>query len=239
MTARPIVIVGAGGFAREAAAAVRAINSDDGSVELLGFLDDDPSMSGRSVVGAPVLGTVDEVTSHPDAGVVIAVGRPDSYTTRRELVSRLGLPSERYATIVHPGASVGSGCSVGRGTVVLAQVVMTADVSVGAHVAIMPQVVLPHDVRVDDYATLASGVRLGGGVHVGQGAYVASGVCVREGCRLGAWSLVGMGSAVTKDVPPERLWFGSPARDVRRAPLPWPEAATTPHPSRRHQEAIS
>jgi acetyltransferase-like isoleucine patch superfamily enzyme len=32
--------------------------------------------------------------------------------------------------------------------------------------------------------------------------------------------LVGMGSVVTRDVPPERMWFGAPARDVSRAPLP-------------------
>jgi serine acetyltransferase len=44
---------------------------------------------------------------------------------------------------------------------------------------------------------------------------------VREGCHIGPWSLVGMGSVVTTDVPEERVWFGSPARDVRRAPLPW------------------
>jgi acetyltransferase-like isoleucine patch superfamily enzyme len=25
---------------------------------------------------------------------------------------------------------------------------------------------------------------------------------------------------VTRDVPAERLWFGAPARDVSRAPLP-------------------
>jgi sugar O-acyltransferase (sialic acid O-acetyltransferase NeuD family) len=221
MTARPLLVVGAGGFAREAAETARAIHSVDGSVSLLGFLDDDPTLHGTTVGGTPVLGPVEAVSDHPDAVVVVAVGRPDAYTVRRELVARLGLPTDRYATLVHPAASVGSTCSVGSGTVVLAQVVMTADVMVGHHVVVMPQVVLPHDVRVDDYATLASGVRLGGGVHVGTGAYVASGVGVREGCRIGSWALVGMGSTVLQDVPDERVWFGSPARDVRRAPLPW------------------
>jgi acetyltransferase-like isoleucine patch superfamily enzyme len=105
--------------------------------------------------------------------------------------------------------------------VLLAHVALTADVVVGPHVAVMPQVVLTHDVRVDEFATLASGVRLGGGVRVGAGAYVASSVSVREGCRIGRWAMVGMGSLVTRDVPDERLWYGSPARDVRRAPLPW------------------
>jgi sugar O-acyltransferase (sialic acid O-acetyltransferase NeuD family) len=223
--ARPLVIVGAGGFARETADAVRAVHWMDREYDLIGFLDDDPSLHGHEVAGLPVLGPVDAVRNDPDVALIVCVGRPDAYTARRDLVERLGLPEDRYATIVHPTASVGSTCRVGAGSAVLAHVSITADVTVGTHVAIMPQVVLTHDVRIDDYATLASGVRLGGGVHVGTGAYVASGVGVREGRRIGRWALVGMDSTVTRDVPDERVWFGSPARDVRRAPLPWPSPA--------------
>jgi len=221
---RRLLVVGAGGFARETAEAVRAL--DDG-FELAGFLDDNPELHGRTVGGAPVLGPVDAVHDDPDAAVVVCVGRPDAYAARRVIVSRLGLPAERYATVIHPTASVGSTCTIGAGSVLLAHVTHTADVVVGEHVAIMPQTVLTHDVRVDDHATLASGVRLGGGVHVGAGAYLASGVLVREGLSIGAWSMVGMGSLVTCDVPAERVWFGSPARDVRRAPLPWPAGSSS------------
>ena len=219
---RPVLIVGAGGFAREAAEAVRAVHDKDGSLELMGFLDDNPALHGHFVAGAPVLGPIDAFVDHPDAAVVVSVGRPDAYSVRRDLVRRLSLPADRYATVVHPTASVGSSCAVGVGSVLLAQVALTADVTVGEHVAVMPGVVLTHDVRVDDFATLGSGVCLGGGVCVGTGAYIASGVCVREGCRIGPWAMVGMSSTVTRDVPKERLWFGSPAHDVRRAPLPWP-----------------
>ncbi|MGZ4624952.1 MAG: acetyltransferase [Kineosporiaceae bacterium] len=206
--ARRVLIIGAGGFARETADAVRAIHSADGSYELAGFLDDNPALQGVAVAGAPVVGPIEAITDHPDVAVVVCVGRPDAYSARRELVGRLGLPSDRYATIVHPASSVGSTCRVGVGSVLLAQVALTADVTVGNHVAVMPQVVLTHDVCVDDFATLASGVRLGGGVHVGTGAYIASGVCVREGRRIGPWAMVGMGSIVLGDVPEERVWFG-------------------------------
>lgn len=222
--ATPVLIIGAGGFARETAEAVRAVHAKDGSLELMGFLDDDARLHGRAIGGTAVLGPIEAIEGHPDVAVVIAVGRPDAYATRRALVARLDLPSTRYATVIHPTASLGTTCAVGRGSVILAQVVLTADVTIGEHVAIMPQVVLTHDVRVDDFATLASGVRLGGGVRIGSGAYIASGVAVREGCRVGPWSLVGMGSTVLCDVPEEQLWFGSPARGIRRAPLPWPAA---------------
>lgn len=217
---RDLLLLGAGGFARETAEAVRAVNAVRPTWRLLGFLDDSPALHGTQIGGVEVLGGIQTVVDHPDADVVITTGRPDNYTSRRTISARLGLPEERYATIIHPTASVGNTCRVGAGSVLLAHVDLTADVVVGRHVAVMPQVVLPHDVRIDDFVTIASGVRVGGACHVAEGAYISSSVCLRQGLTIGSWAMVGMGSIVTRDVPPERLWFGSPAQDVARAPLP-------------------
>jgi len=38
---------------------------------------------------------------------------------------------------------------------------------------------------------------------------------VREGVTVGAWSLIGMGSVVLRDVPPGEVWIGGPARFLR------------------------
>jgi sugar O-acyltransferase (sialic acid O-acetyltransferase NeuD family) len=210
---RDLVIVGAGGFARETAAAATAA-----AWRVLGFVDDDPALHGTTRSGVPILGDVDGVAAI-DAAVVVCVGNPRNYTARRRIVERLGLAADRYATVVHPSAVVGAGCVVGPGSVLLAGTVLTADVTVGAHVAVMPQVVLTHDDRVGDYATVASGVRLGGGAVLETGAYVGAGALVREGVTIGAWSLVGMGSVVLTDVPSEEIWVGSPARKLRTAGL--------------------
>jgi sugar O-acyltransferase (sialic acid O-acetyltransferase NeuD family) len=209
--------VGAGGFAREAAEAVRAVNVLRPAWRLLGFLDDDPERQGAVHGGVRVLGPIEAVHDHPQAAIVICTGRPDAYASRRRIVERLGLDDDRYATIVHPTATVGASCRVGWGSVLLAHVDLTADVSVGRHVAVMPQVVLTHDVTIGDFATVASGVRAGGGCRVGEGAYVGSGACLREGVEIGARAMVGMAAVVTRDVPEERLWYGNPARDVSQA----------------------
>lgn len=217
---RTLILVGAGGFARESAEAVRAVNDALPTYELLGFVDDDPTLAGAVVADLPVLGAVDAVADMPDAQVVVCTGHPGNYLSRRQLVLRLGLPPGRFATIVHPSAVIPPSVVLGPGTVVLATAVATTAVRVGAHVAVMPGVVLTHDNVVDDYATFGAGAKLAGGVQVGQGAYVGAGALVREHRSIGAWSLVGMGAVVTRDIPPGEVWAGVPARRVRAADVP-------------------
>ncbi len=217
----PLVIVGAGGFSRETAETVRAINAVTPAWQLLGFADDDTSLQGRNLEGARVLGPIAEVVAdHPEARVVVCTGRPDNYFTRPRLVARMDLPPDRFATLVHPAAVVGPSTSVGPGSVLLAGVVCTAAVTVGAHVAVMPGSVLTHDDVIGDYATIASGVRLGGSVTVGTGAYLGAGAMVRQDLTVGAWSMLGMGALVTRSVPPGRIWYGSPAREHGRVDVP-------------------
>jgi sugar O-acyltransferase (sialic acid O-acetyltransferase NeuD family) len=210
-----LVIIGAGGFGRETADAVRAVNAAGGSWRLLGYLDDDPALSGSCLDGVPVLGGTAELSSLPDASVVVCTGRPDNYLSRPRIVGELDLPAERYATITHPTAAISASSRVGPGSVLLAHVAATAAVRIGSHVAVMPQVTLTHDDVVGDFATLASGALLGGGVRVGAGAYVGAGALVRENRAVGPGSLVGMGSVVLSDVPAGQVWTGVPARFLR------------------------
>jgi len=215
---RALVIVGAGGLGREVAEAVRAVNAARPTWDLLGFLDDGVAPPGPGPV--PVLGPLDAIADHPDAALVVCVGSPARSWTRPVVVSRLGVPEDRFATIVHPAASIASSTVIGPGTIVLAHVVATADVRIGAHVAVMPGTIFTHDDDVADHATFASGVRLSGGVKVGTGAYVGAGAPVREDVAIGDWSVIGMGSVVLHDVPAREVWVGAPARHLRRLEVP-------------------
>jgi hypothetical protein len=143
---RDLIIVGSGGFARETAAAVHAINELHPTWRLLGFLNDDEALRGQCPYpDVPVLDGVDAAREMRTASVVVCVGNPRGYAARSRVVRRLALPPERYATVMHPSVQVSASCVVGPGSVLLAQAVLTADVRVGAHVAVMPQVVLTHD----------------------------------------------------------------------------------------------
>jgi sugar O-acyltransferase (sialic acid O-acetyltransferase NeuD family) len=217
---RDLLIVGAGGFARETAAAVHTVNAVQPTWRLRGFLDDDPTLHGQSRAGTTILGGLDTVADWPDAAVVVCVGNPRDFGVREWLVRRLDLPQHRYATVVHPSAALAADALIAPGSVLLAHCVITAEATVGSHVAVMPHTVITHDDVVGDYATLASGVRLGGNVLVAEGAYLAAGALIRESVHIGAWAQVGMGSVVLHDVPAGQVWLGNPARYHRDVQLP-------------------
>jgi sugar O-acyltransferase (sialic acid O-acetyltransferase NeuD family) len=212
-----LVIVGAGGFGRETVEAVRAMNASGASWRLLGYLDDDPSLTGTKLDGVPVLAGIAEAANMPNASFVISTGRPDNYWSRPQIVKRLNVSGDRYATIVHPAAAISTSSRIGPGSVLLACSVLTAAVQIGEHVVVMPHVTLTHDDIVDDFATLASGAAVGGRVHIGQCAYVGSGARIREDRTVGDYALVGMGAVVTVDVPARQVWAGVPARHLRSA----------------------
>ncbi|GLZ38311.1 acetyltransferase [Actinokineospora sp. NBRC 105648] len=221
---RPLLLVGAGGLAREVLAAARALPDQ---FTPLGLLDDDPVRHGVTLDGLQVLGPAELVHQHEDALVLVCVASPGRPDGRAKVVRRLNLPAERYATLVHPMASVAAGTELGEGTVLLAGAVITAPQRVGAHVLAMPHVLFTHDDVVGDFVTCAGRAALAGAVTVAESAYLGAGSLVRQGVRVGARAVIGMGAVVLSDIPDGQTWAGVPAKQlIDRAPCPKPREET-------------
>ena len=212
MTPRRLLLVGAGGLAREVLAAARAIPD---KWDPIGALDDNPLRHGALLDGIPVLGPIGLVSDHPEAAIVLCLANSRRPGGRLDMAQSLSLPPERYATIVHPFASIPAGFEVGEGSVLLAGAVVTAPVRIGAHILAMPHVLITHDDAIEDGVTMAGRVTLSGGVRIGRAAYVGQGALVRENVSIGSRAVVGMGAVVLGDVPDGEVWVGSPARVLR------------------------
>ena len=208
---RPLVLIAASGLAREVLSVTESLGRP-----VVAILDDDASKHGTTIHGVPVHGPLEAVTDHPDADLLLCAGKG---TARRAIARRLaglGVGEERFATIVDPSVRIPRTCVVGRGTILLAGVVLTADVTVGRHVVCMPHVTLTHDVVLADFATLTAAVALAGGVRVGEAAYLGMNATVREGVSIGAEAVLGMGAVLVRDQPPNTTYTGVPAHPLTR-----------------------
>jgi sugar O-acyltransferase (sialic acid O-acetyltransferase NeuD family) len=205
-----LVLVGDSGLAREVLSVERGL----GRYDTVAMLDDEPKRWGRIVDGVEVIGPV-ELAGEPSVGdIVLCIGAGEARRRVVERLSALCVTGDRYATVIHPSVTVPPSCEVGFGSVLLAGVVLTADVHVEHHVVVMPNVTLTHDNVLRDYATVCAGVSLGGSVTVGEAAYVGMNASVRQGVHVGAESTLGMGAVLLEDLPAGQTWAGVPARSL-------------------------
>jgi sugar O-acyltransferase (sialic acid O-acetyltransferase NeuD family) len=209
----PLILIAAGGLARE----VLAVLENQTAYEVLGVVDDDPALHGRSVGGVPVLGPLEVISEHPDARLAICAGRGKARELIRSRLASLGLDDDRFATLIDPSVRVPSSARIGVGAILLGGTVLTADVEIGRHVVIMPNATLTHDDQIADFVTICAGVALGGSVQVGRGAYVGMNASVRENLAVGPYSVVGMGSVVIRPVEGDTVVGGNPARYIDRS----------------------
>jgi UDP-N-acetylglucosamine acyltransferase len=84
--------------------------------------------------------------------------------------------------------------------------------TIGDDAFIMNQSYVAHDCRLGDRVTLASSVLLAGHVVIEDDANLGLGVSVHQGRAIGRGVMLGMGSVVTRDVPPYAKAYGNPAR---------------------------
>jgi sugar O-acyltransferase (sialic acid O-acetyltransferase NeuD family) len=208
----PLILVAASGLAREVLSMLESIPQ----FSVVGILDDEPSLRGTSIRGNPILGPLDAVARYPEAQLLLCAGRGSARRHIFERLAALGVEDGRYATVTDPSAAVSGTCSIGAGSILLAQSALTTDVRLGRHVVVMPNATLTHDNVLEDFATICAGVSLGGSVTIGAAAYIGMNASVRERVIVGPDSTVGMAACVLNDIPAGEVWAGVPARSLTR-----------------------
>lgn len=205
-----VVVVGCGGFGREVLALLHALRDAGQAWDVRGFVDDEPADVARvEAAGSRVLGPVAALADlDPAWAVVVAVGSP---VARRALDARIAADRPR-PVLVHPDATVGTGVTLGDGSVVAAGARLSTAITVGRLVHVDQNATVGHDATLGDYARLNPQACVSGAVTVGAGALVGASATVLQGLTVGDGATVGAGAVVTRDVPTSTTVKGVPAR---------------------------
>jgi len=209
---KELVIFGCGGFGREVADVVDAINAVNPIWQIVGFADDGPSpqdLERLHRTGRRHLSDEDLAGLGPSVNYVIAVGDGQ---VRRRLSARLDGMGWSAAVLVHPSATIGAEVTLGPGTVICAGVRITTNIVLGQHVHVNLNSTIGHDSHMHDFVTINPLVAISGGVTLAAGAMMGTHSAILQNLTVGAESVVGAGSLVAKPVPDGVVIKGVPAR---------------------------
>ncbi|MFB3817501.1 MAG: acetyltransferase [Candidatus Methylomirabilales bacterium] len=227
-----VVILGTGGTSVDILDMLDDLRQSAGGprYECIGFLDDDPGRQDLRIHGRPVLGPLTLAARLEGCVFVNGIGAPTNFWNKPAIIQGTGVPADRFATLVHPSASISRTARLGPGSVVLHHAVVNNGATIGSHVVILPNAVISHDCRIGDYTCVAGGVCVSGRVVVGRNCYLGSNCTIIGDVEIGERSLVGMGSVVLHSVRPNSVVAGNPARFLRHTaaePVAAPAASAT------------
>src|SRR5436190_14251187 len=116
-----------------------------GDHELAGFVDDDTSLSGSTLMDMRIVGPEQLRSEAANGNIGVALGVGDN-RTRKKLTELCRSFRAHIVTAIHPAAAVSRSALIQEGTVVMAGAVINPYAQIGVGVIINSGAVIEHDV---------------------------------------------------------------------------------------------
>lgn len=208
---KEIIIVGAGGFGREVAWLIEEMNKKKKEWNIVGFVDDDKTLQGNIINGFEVVGDI-EWLKKQELYVISAIGDPIS---KKKIVNKLEGSRNRYPVLIHPSVIYSDKVTFGEGSIICAGNIITTNIEIGKHVIINLDCTIGHDAIIGDYSTILPSVNISGYVNIEKCVSIGTGAAIIQGIAIGNNTIIGAGSVVIKDLPPNCTAVGSPAKPIK------------------------
>jgi sugar O-acyltransferase (sialic acid O-acetyltransferase NeuD family) len=210
---KDIVIYGAGGYGREVACLIHAINDVKKEWNLIGFFDDGFPIGHSNEYGA-ILGGIDELNNWKDKiSVVLAIGNPLILKSVLDKITNLEID---FPNIIAPDILFFDRdfFSMGHGNVLGFRTIISCNVHVGCFNNLNTGVFLGHDTRVGDYNMFNPSVRISGEVTIGNGNFFGVNSIVLQRKKIGNWIVLGANSVIIRKTKDSTTYMGNPAIEL-------------------------
>lgn len=200
-----LIIIGAGGHGKVAADIAMRSGYDE-----IFFLDDNPEI--RECLERPVIGRISDADKY-QGGFFVAIGDPN---IRETIQNRLESQGKTLVSLIHPSVILGTGVTVGDGTIMMAGAVVNPCTAIGKGCILNTASSVDHDCRIDDFVHVSVGARIAGTVTIGTRSWIGIGASVINNVSIVPDCMIGAGATVVGPITETGTYIGTPARKSKR-----------------------
>lgn len=202
-----IVIIGAGGFAKEVKFLIKEINSKNKIWNFLGYIANDNNL-------AEVIGN-DEwlLTTERKIYCVIAVGSPkllkSIYFKLRENKNIF------FPNLIHPGVIMDKDTvTMEEGNIICAGNIFTSDIQIGSFNIFNLSCTIGHDSYFGSFNVINPQAVISGGVKLKSSIMLGTAAIVLQYLQIDSNITIGAGALINKDLIEEGIYVGVPAKRI-------------------------
>lgn len=211
---KDIAIYGAGGFGREVACLLNAINENAAVWNLIGFFDDVKGVGHTNEYGK-VLGGIDELNSYPSKiCVIFAIGSPHGVAN---LVNKIFNKNVAFPNIIAPNVRFADDMNLklGIGNIFSWDCHISCNVRIGDFNIFNGYITVGHDATIGDFNSLMPAVRISGEVHIGNRNFFGVSSVVLQQIKIGDDTVIGANSTILRKTKDGNTYVGNPASIVK------------------------
>jgi sugar O-acyltransferase (sialic acid O-acetyltransferase NeuD family) len=211
---RRIVVIGAGGFAREVKWLISEVDSSHEQFEFAGFVVSDVSRLTDRDSADEVLGDLNWLRGNRNRfeALALGIGTPG---VRLKIAAELEseFSPEHWPSLVHRSIAIErASAKLSHGALLCAGSVFTVNIRVEPFALINIACTVGHEAVIGRGVVINPGVNISGGVTIGDGVLIGTGAKILQYVAIGPGATVGAGAVVTKDVPAGVTVIGVPAK---------------------------
>lgn len=208
---KDIVIFGAGGFGREIACLIRLINEREPQWNIIGFLDDNPELTGTANEYGTVLGGTDWLNAREKPiAVAIAVGNPQAVES---IANRISNPIVEYPNLYAPTVTFldKESLKIGKGNIFCTNCFVSCNVTVGDFNLFNGYIPIGHDTEIGNHNVIMPSCNISGGVKIGNTNILGVQSVVLQYVKIGNNTRIGANSVIMRKTKDGFLYMGNPA----------------------------
>lgn len=208
---RNLIIIGAGGFAREVFDMANYCYGNDKDFKIKGFLSDSASDI-ESMGYPPILDTISNYKIVEGDVFFCGIG---SVIDRKKCVEIILSKGGDFINLIHPNVVISPSVKLGVGVAIKAFCVLASDVVIGDFSFLQSSVIMGHDVEIGKYCQINSFSFFAGCSRIHDQVLVGAHSKFIQSAEAEELSVVGMGSLIIRKVKSNTTVFGSPAKEIK------------------------